>query len=210
LFVALTYYFLVTEHEKAMLLCSMFAVATHYIALLIIPGIIYYFLRRKNRWHVLKVLVTALPFIAFSLYQYIVQGDILFYFHVGQSYDPAATLAAGAFSYPFATVFFVARNYSLFSLLLLTSVYVFYIAGFALCLKQREIQSVMFSVLFLAFVIMMNPKGFFFVPRYATYAFPLLFVFQKFEKRNFVTAILIIVTVASVGYAFFRALLGSW
>ena len=200
LFSALTYYFIITRREKSMLLCSVLAVVTHYLAILIFPGVVYYFLR-KNAREAPKALITVAPVILFSVYQYLVRGDLFYYVHVNTTFWSES---GGLLSFPFSTILYVIGNFGFFSLLLLVSTYAIYIIGLFLSIKYREIQSAVFAAPYVVFVVFLGPGAFFFVPRFVEYAFPLLFNYGKLCGNRFVVALLFLITVTSVTYAIFR------
>jgi hypothetical protein len=199
---ALTYYLMLERREKSMLLCSMGAVASHYLALLMWPAVLFYF-ARKGIKEVPKAFLTIVPFLLLSLYQYLARGDFLYYFHVNGDYWSAR---GGLLSYPFATVPYVIENFGKFSLLLLLSTYAIYILGLFLSIRKRDFQSTIFSAPFVIFVTLLGPAGFFFVPRYAEFAFPVLFSFGSLTKRKTLRSLLLIAIVLSIAYALLRVI----
>jgi hypothetical protein len=190
--------------EKSLILSSMAAVATHYLALLIWPAVFYYFARKGLR-EIPKAFLTILPFLLLSLYQYLVRGDPLYYIH-GYVHTSYWTARGGFLSYPFATVPYVLENYGRFSLLLLVSTFTLYIFALFMSIKRRDLQSAVFSAPFVVFIIFLGPTGFFFVPRYAEFAFPSLFSFGRLTNNRIVRIFLFLVVLLSVAYSFFRGL----
>jgi hypothetical protein len=78
-FAATAYYFLTKNRLLLGLLFGGLAVATHYLALLLLPAFIYVMYRKRASYACLGLIPSA-PFILMSILKYVYVGNLLYYF----------------------------------------------------------------------------------------------------------------------------------
>jgi hypothetical protein len=212
-FAAAGFYFLSKNRSIPSLLFGALAVATHYLTLLLLPGFIYGMYRKRARYAPLG-LITSAPFVAMSLFRFFSNGDLLFYVRINfQVWARAGGGQYGLFSYPFASPVYVITHlgalvsHSLalnlfYALFIFFPVYALYMLGAYLAWQEKAFIELSWALPTLFFVTFLSPVGFFYVPRYAIPAFPLLVRAATVgERRKWVQLVIILIVIGNIAYA---------
>ncbi len=106
-FAALSFYFLTKNRSLFGLLFGSLAVATHYLALLVLPAFLYSMYRKRVSYTPLG-LIPSVPFIAMSVLKLVYVGDLLYYLHVNLGvWTRAGGGPYGFLTFPFASFLYV-------------------------------------------------------------------------------------------------------
>jgi hypothetical protein len=199
---ALVFYFGLKRKESPMLLSSFLAGATHYMGMLLVVPLGYWYWRNDRRRMPLAS-VPLLPFAILSLIKFASTGDLFYYVTVHFAYS-SRVWSTPLVSYPFVSLVYTATVLRglerLYWFGYVAVVFAVYGIGLAHGVKTRANWSVAFSAPF--YVLMTVYAGYYFVPRFLLYAFPSLMEYPRLENRfKAILWLAIAVTIASAAYA---------
>jgi len=220
LFTVLSFYFLTKNRLIWGLLFGTLAVATHYIALFLVPGFLYCAYRVRPRY-MLAGLVPSTPFVVLSILRLFVNKDILYYFRIPWAYSQAYFGGGqyGFLSFPFASVVYVITHMptllvkglavnTYYAVVIFFPVYAIYWFGAYVAYRKLAYLEMAWGLPLLLFLTCITPSGFSEVPRYVVYAFPLLIRAAVFsETKRPLQILIILVTTGNIAYAFVSLLL---
>lgn len=212
-FAAIGFYFMRNSRAVAGLFFGLLAVASHYLAILLIPGFVY-LMYLKRRMYAPFGLIPSAPFVALSLFRFFQDHDLLFYLrlnfvHWGGQY--------GFFSYPFASGIYVLTHLSdlwsnpgpwqwlpfgvLYATVIFFPVYAIYWTGAYLAYRASAHSEIIWALPVLLFVTFLSPFGFYYVPRYIIFAFPFLVrVGNAVARERWLKGLLALITTGNVVY----------
>ena len=201
-FTALTFYYALRGREGSMLLSSVLAASTHYMAMFLAIPLAYMYWRRNPR-RLPLALAPLLPLAVFSLIQYAATGDLLYYVSIHFAYS-RRVWSTPLLSYPFASLAYVATALGgarrAFWLAYLLLVYMAYGYGLIRAVKARRGLFAAFVAPFYAFTLIYT--GYYFIPRFLAYGFPSLMEYAELGRRvKPVRRLIIAVTLVSIAYA---------
>jgi len=218
-FAAMAFYFLTKDRLPFGILFGGCAVATHYLALLLIPAFIYAMYRKRARYAILG-LIPSVPFVAMSILKFLYIGNLLYYFQdVFQVWARSGGGKSGFLAFPFASALYVAANLNalispwalvnvLYALIIFAPVYVLQGLGAYLAFRGKAYLELMWGLPLLLLITVLSPAGFFYVPRYSILAFP--FILRSAKFANDVKAyktLLALIAIGNVIYSFGSILL---
>jgi len=201
LFTALTLHYALKDREKLMLLSSALAASTHYMPILLIIPLAYWYWRR-NRRRLPLALTPLAPLALLSLIQYAATGNPLHYVSVHFAYS-RRVWGTPLISYPLASLAYIAGSLRganrIFWLTYILLTYIAYGLGLAHAANRRSL-SAAFTAPFYAFTLIYT--GYYFIPRFLAYAFPSLMEYAHIERRlKPVKYLVMTATLASTAYA---------
>ncbi len=217
LFAGLSFYLLAKNRVDWALLFGTLAVATHYLALLLIPSFLYCMYRKRPRFTALG-LVPSLPFVVFSIFRLLENNDLFFYLRLnvvqwGQG-GAGYGIRYGFLSYPFASVIYVVTHLSTlmgsslpvniyYALIIFLPVYPLYWLGAYAAYRASAYLELAWGLPVLLFVSFLSPVGFAYVPRYVIFAFPFLMrIAAKAERRRYLQILTILIIIGNIIYTF--------
>lgn len=212
-FAAMSFYYLYRNRSVLGILFGSLAVATHYLALLLIPGFVCYMYRKRARFAPVGLIPTA-PAFGLSVFRLFNNGDLFFYVRLNlRMWTGLGGGQFGFLSYPFSSVMYVFTHLStlfvkwlpvniFYSFVVFLPVYALYWSGAYVAYRKSAYFELAWSLPTILFVTCLSPVGFYYVPRYVILAFPLLLGVARFVERNRVLRILLIlITIGSVAFA---------
>jgi len=191
------------------------AVATHYLALLLIPGFLYCLYRKRPRFTALGF-APSLPFVALSIFRFLYSSDLFFYLRLnmvqwGQG-GAYYGIRYGFLSYPFASAIYVLTHLSslmgpslsvniYYALIIFLPVYPLYWLGAYEAYRASAYLELAWGIPVLLFVSFLSPVGFAYVPRYVIFAFPFLMrVATITEKKRYIQILIILIAIGNIMY----------
>lgn len=212
-FAAASFYYLSKNRLVVGQFFGVLAVATHYLALLLVPGFVFFMYRKRSRYAPLG-LIPSLPFIALSILRFFQNGDLLFYvrfnfLHWGGQY--------GFLSYPFASGVYVLTHLNalwgnpgpwqwwpfsiLYSLVIFFPIYALYWTGAYYAYRASAYSEMAWALPVLLFVTFLSPAGFYYVPRYIIFALPFLIrAASVAERKRWLKGLLVLITIGNITY----------
>ncbi|MEM3676698.1 MAG: hypothetical protein QW176_00950 [Candidatus Bathyarchaeia archaeon] len=201
-FTALAFHYASKNREGLMLLSSALASSTHYMPILLVAPLAYWYQRNKRR-RLPLALTPLIPLAALSLIQYSATGNPLHYVSIHFAYS-RRVWGAPLISYPLASLSYMAANLGganrIFWLTYILLAYTAYGLGLAHAVRARRGLSIVHIAPFYAFTLIYT--GYYFIPRFLSYAFPSLMEYAEMGMRvKPVKWLVITAALASIAYA---------
>lgn len=202
-FAVLTFYFMTKSREKGMLFSAFLAISSHIINTLLFFPILFHF-AKKNPGRLWLAFTPVVGVVLLAIYYAVSNGvfnehGVIAIQYASNLYGDRLPIFGYYFSYPFAGfagliysqgVTFATVAWSLFMI----GTYGLYWLGAYLSYKRKSILALTQGLPYLILVSLIPYHAL--VPRFAIYAFPLLFVYREYLRNK--TTVSIVVIIASL------------